>query len=895
METIYSDIPHIIGLGSAGTNIAEFFLKNSRTMELLKSEATRLSILTIDIADAEIKKIQETYDNIVKVMRRSGVPKERLRLIAESVKFPSAEAMFDFVNSKFKEYLINEGINLKGYIPWLPSTMAIPPLAGGAGRRRALAKAIYELNYHQLGTIKSFLNAFKEQALSSLITPIVIIIFGLGGGTGSGIVFEFTRHLRKIIGSGVPIIGLGILPCRGDDPPAKGVSAFTALNELSLLLNREYNEYICKVYGDAYQNPFNAFFFLPLTPAFTKAGNILSAREEIDEMIIDMLYVFMDFDLADLLGGIGTEVGLTENFVNTISMIKVTYPVDEYILAFKTYLAKLETLREVRREKLEILKAIYEIIKAKRENAVALYRKYLIKTGEYVEEQFDEKIQALIHSSPRFEEDYELYVRSIEEQSRNWISEIIKFLSTIKLVAKSGTIEDSIANLVLHSEGFHEGDNLESLLTHVSRMRLEFSQRKTAIFERLKQLIPSSQNLTVKQKRLLEDFMNLTELIENALNIFRFYNETRHLNEALIRYYGAIPESEDIVKDLMDERSELTTIYHVLQLMLRTPVDEAKMIDEHLTFLHGIMAKLREKRTILENEMIRIQEKKKRIEFDESRFRRELRKIFGKKKYAREQLRNLEIEKRRLLEEEAYISESIKKLDEISNQFQHLTKRIEVTSEYRRMLNRTLELDKEYQERVSKILVPKRYFERATELTESEQTKIIFKILAEQEEALSREGILQEILDMEHFRDYMKSVLRVFKTPSILGFKPSYRSDYIWVTIQTPSGLWSEDLTQELYTALAGYITGEVSRNITIRVINSRDPWIIRLLIVAGRGKVNDLESYEEMQLLYSRASDLEKQLSRSLLIEHGVTHEEIMKDFLSFKQEEIKGISKKT
>jgi len=307
------------------------------------------------------------------------------------------------------------------------------------------------------------------------------------------------------------------------------------------------------------------------------------------------------------------------------------------------------------------------------------------------------------------------------------------------------------------------------------------------------------------------------------------------------------------------------------------------------------MAKLREKRTILENEMIRIQEKKKRIEFDESRFRRELRKIFGKKKYAREQLRNLEIEKRRLLEEEAYISESIKKLDEISNQFQHLTKRIEVTSEYRRMLNRTLELDKEYQERVSKILVPKRYFERATELTESEQTKIIFKILAEQEEALSREGILQEILDMEHFRDYMKSVLRVFKTPSILGFKPSYRSDYIWVTIQTPSGLWSEDLTQELYTALAGYITGEVSRNITIRVINSRDPWIIRLLIVAGRGKVNDLESYEEMRLLYSKASDLEKQLSRSLLIEHGVTHEEIMKDFLSFKQEEIKGISKKT
>ena len=32
--------------------------------------------------------------------------------------------------------------------------MAIPPMAGGAGRRRALAKAIYALNYYQLGIIK---------------------------------------------------------------------------------------------------------------------------------------------------------------------------------------------------------------------------------------------------------------------------------------------------------------------------------------------------------------------------------------------------------------------------------------------------------------------------------------------------------------------------------------------------------------------------------------------------------------------------------------------------------------------------------------------------------------------------------------------------------------------
>jgi len=893
VERVYSNTTQVIGLGSAGTNIAEMFLRSEKTLELLKSESTRLAILTIDIADAEIKSIQETYENVVKTMRRMSIPKERARLIAKSVKFPSAEAMFDFVNNKYKDYLVNEGVKMKAYLPWLPSTMAIPPLAGGAGRRRALAKAIYALNYHQLGIIKTLINSFKEQALSSLITPVVIVVFGLGGGTGSGIVFEFVRHLRKVLGSGIPIIGLGILPCRGDDPPAKGVSAFKALKEMSLLLNADYNEYIYKAYGKAYLNPFNAFFFLPLTPAYTKVGEIMAARNEMDEMIVDMIYVLMDFDLSDLLGGTGTEVGLTDNFVHTMNMMKVTYPVDEYIKAFKLYLSKLESLREIRSEKLAILTSINEIIKAKHKDAVNLYKQYLIKTGAYIKEQFDEGLNAVIYGSPRFEEDFELYIKAIEEQSRNWINELMKFLSTIKLVAKSGTIEDSIVNLTLHREGSRETDNLEDLLSHITRTLPEFYEKKKAIFERLRQLIPSSQNFTVKQKRILEDFMNLVELIENAIEIFRFYNETRHLNEALIKFYNAIPESESIIKEMKETRSELNTIYHVLQLMLRTPSDEAKMIDEHLIFLHGVISKLRDSRTSIENELTLLREKKKRLEFDEERLKKELKKIFGKKKYAREELKRVERNVKRLSEEEQYTLEQLERINEITELYRKLTNKIEVTSDYRKMLNRILELDKEYQDKVTKTIQPKRYFEKATELTETEQMKIIFKILAEQEESLSREGILKEILDMEHFKDFMRSIIRIFRTPSILGFKPTYRSDYLWVTIQTPPGLWSEDLTQELYTALAGYISGEVSRNITVRVIDSRDPWTIRIMTVAGRGRIEDLESYEEMELLYSKASDFEKHLSSSFMIEHGVPPEEIIKDFEDSRQK-IRKVGKK-
>ena len=192
----------------------------------------------------------------------------------------------------------------------------------------------------------------------------------------------------------------------------------------------------------------------------------------------------------------------------------------------------------------------------------------------------------------------------------------------------------------------------------------------------------------------------------------------------------------------------------------------------------------------------------------------------------------------------------------------------------------------EPEERITEITRPKKYFERSTELTETEQLRIIFKILTEQEETLTKDIIYREILDKEHYKDFMKSIIRVFKTPSVMGYKPTYKSDYIWVTVTAPPKLWSEDLTQEIYTVLAGYVTSEVSRTITVRVIEAQDPWTTRILVVGGRGKAEHLEAFDEMQLLYSKSSDFERGLSRSYLLEHGTSATKVV--------EEINGSQKK-
>jgi hypothetical protein len=337
---------------------------------------------------------------------------------------------------------------------------------------------------------------------------------------------------------------------------------------------------------------------------------------------------------------------------------------------------------------------------------------------------------------------------------------------------------------------------------------------------------------------------------------------------------------------LEDIRSQLATLYLVVQLMLRTPSDEAKMIEEHLSYIHEVRSKVMNKRGSVDNELVMIQEEKKRKEFDKSKMEKQLRKLFSSKRYAREQVTSYERDLTRLTEEEAYILEDLEKLESNIKLYDQLAKKMEITSEYRKRLGKIVELSKEYEEKLSYIVQPKKYFERSTELTEEEQTKIIFKILAEQEETLSSELIVKEIIDMEHFRDYMKSVIRIFKTPSLLGYKPTYKTDYIWVSVETPPKLWSEDLTQELFTSLAGYVTSEVSRTITVRVIESRDQWTTRILVVGGRGKPEDLESFDEMQLLYNKASDFEKNFSRSYLLEHGISAKQLIEEIKNNNQE---------
>jgi len=52
-------------------------------------------------------------------------------------------------------------------------------------------------------------------------------------------------------------------------------------------------------------------------------------------------------------------------------------------------------------------------------------------------------------------------------------------------------------------------------------------------------------------------------------------------------------------------------------------------------------------------------------------------------------------------------------------------------------------------------------------------------------------------------------------------------------------------------------LPAKFSRTITVRVTESRDAWTTRVLVVGGRGKPEDMEAYDEMQLLYNKSKRL--------------------------------------
>jgi len=144
------------------------------------------------------------------------------------------------------------------------------------------------------------------------------------------------------------------------------------------------------------------------------------------------------------------------------------------------------------------------------------------------------------------------------------------------------------------------------------------------------------------------------------------------------------------------------------------------------------------------------------------------------------------------------------------------------------------------------------------------------KILSEEESSLKGEGILKEIVDIDRFRDIVRSYIRIFGLPNYVGLNDSYRSDLIWATVSIPQGLWDHELQGMLSNTLNVFSSVEASKSISIRQIPQVDPWTITFLIILAKARITQIEKFTAMKSDADGIRKSEKVMFRSFMLEHG-------------------------
>lgn len=266
---------HVLGLGKTGTNIVEAMVRAHQN----DPGEVPLHAMAIDIGDEELKRLDEAGTGA------EGATTVELPVLSNTDFFAGLRRYREFLKAEFPRYYWNPN-----YEPWLPNDMEMP--SPNDHIHRAVAKGLYGVNYYTGGVAAQALDDFADQVMRSEQTPLIVIVFSIAGGTGSGIVPELARHLSNIrLGRRQLVLGIGVLPCDGDPEELGDGRTFIAMNELDCLIDGEKNAGVVTVWGDLYRNAFTAgFFAVPQNAVYEKTGeNLEETHQLIDDGIADFV------------------------------------------------------------------------------------------------------------------------------------------------------------------------------------------------------------------------------------------------------------------------------------------------------------------------------------------------------------------------------------------------------------------------------------------------------------------------------------------------------------------------------------------------------------------------------------------------------------------------------
>jgi hypothetical protein len=588
----------------------------------------------------------------------------------------------------------------------------------------------------------------------------------------------------------------------------------------------------------------------------------------------------LSFDLADLLSNIGSNIDMGGKWLHVLSTIKVSYPVTEFIELTKMYLDKLDKLRALRREKKEVYGGTHptetggvsKIIDICYQDLKEIYRLMLIESGKYNAEGFDEAVDSLINADRSVETEYIMHLKGVDDSIKNQVNELGRAVMAIGLDAPEGTVEAMIRN---------EASKLIDFGACISKNYSEFLADVDDILETLRDSLPSAQQLTAKEIQLVHDVIELASMIRDYLGSLRLYLETKkfadrlqkqlHKSEKTETRQAALTKVERIINP------ELVVLFSLLSSMF-TPLNiQLKSIDSQLVNCRRVKRVLEEDITRLNSTLDNLELNRKGKQVEKSRAGRELQNIklgflaSGKKRLWDDKRRKLDHAIVSVDEEIRITEDELQHVQEKLAEYSSIERRFEVNSEYRKLLASISDISNLHYEMMNEIVKDKGFYDRTAELTEDVQLKLMQRILMEDEASLSSDNILKEIIDKDNLKEYLTSILGIFRVPGVMGLTPEYKTDYIWFAIVAPRGIWDHDLSADVKATLSGYVKEDASRSIAIREIESADPWTVRFMVISAKAEPRFLECYSEMKHIYDHSSEEERSLAHSFLLEHGV------------------------
>ena len=268
---------HIVGIGKAGAEVIAETLRN------LEPNAPKLNALAIDIGPNDLSTLWALA---------AEIPPSRANVTTVSLDVPERAELLDTLR-QYRQFLTLEYPNHRwtpDQEPWLPSDVDLPK--PGSHVERAVAKAIYGRMFYSAGRIlERHLRTFANSVDKMNAQSVIVIAFGMSGGTGSGIAVDLARHLSSgCFGRRLLVAGLGIMPCDGDPTEHREDQLFPLFNELDCLNDETKNRGIVMSCGELFRNPFTAgFLMVPQQLAWENTGRLTETHRRVDRGIAALL------------------------------------------------------------------------------------------------------------------------------------------------------------------------------------------------------------------------------------------------------------------------------------------------------------------------------------------------------------------------------------------------------------------------------------------------------------------------------------------------------------------------------------------------------------------------------------------------------------------------------